>query len=91
MSQKRTQATTAYIMKMNPYMKVLALNPEEGAEAFPMFQQELLVSSYSQYWTVLVRVARQCVVRGGATPLVSRRKQSSIDSGIIFIFQTSPL
>ena len=56
-----------------------------------MFQQELLVSSYSHYWTVLVRVARQCVVRGGATPLVSRRKQSSIDSGIIFIFQTSPL
>ena len=46
MSQKRTHATTAYIMKMKPYMKVLALNPDEGEEAFPMFLLvELLVSS----------------------------------------------
>ena len=28
-SQKRTHATTAYIRKMNPYMKVLALKAEE--------------------------------------------------------------
>ena len=46
-SQKRTQATTAYIRKMKPYMKLLALKPEGGEEAFPMFQHELLVSSYS--------------------------------------------
>ena len=36
-SQKRTQATTAYIRNMKPYMKVLALKPElEEEEDFPM-------------------------------------------------------
>ena len=88
MSQKRTHATTAYIMKMKPYMMVLALNPDEGEEAFPMFPLvELLVSSdwldcphtgLSSGW--------RSVVRGGVTPLAPGRKLGSILIEALFLF-----